>query len=157
MLQLASLALYNNSQSTLTPKISTSQISLGAGEGNRTPVVSLEGFCSAIELHPPEKYLPNAAPLNTCDGGGSWIRTNVGVRQRVYSPSPLATRAPLQAPFANIRLLRMRNMKNCSLLSMLNKRKHCKKIIIYLPFNIYMQMSLSKNHIFLRLKYEDNG
>jgi hypothetical protein len=67
----------------------------GAGEGNRTPVVSLEGFCSAIELHPPEKYLPNAAPLNTCDGGGSWIRTNVGVRQRVYSPSPLATRAPL--------------------------------------------------------------
>ena len=27
------------------------------------------------------------------DGGGSWIRTNVDVRQRVYSPSPLATRA----------------------------------------------------------------
>ena len=25
----------------------------GAGEGNRTLVVSLEGFCSAIELHPP--------------------------------------------------------------------------------------------------------
>src|SRR6185437_10706151 len=24
----------------------------GAGEGNRTLVVSLEGFCSAIELHP---------------------------------------------------------------------------------------------------------
>ena len=24
----------------------------GAGEGNRTPVVSLEGFCSTIELHP---------------------------------------------------------------------------------------------------------
>src|SRR5476651_2306642 len=27
--------------------------SLGAGEGNRTLVVSLEGFCSTIELHPP--------------------------------------------------------------------------------------------------------
>ena len=27
-------------------------ISLGAGEGNRTLVVSLEGFCSTIELHP---------------------------------------------------------------------------------------------------------
>src|SRR5271156_3213953 len=26
--------------------------SFGAGEGNRTLVVSLEGFCSAIELHP---------------------------------------------------------------------------------------------------------
>src|SRR5258705_3833433 len=25
----------------------------GAGEGNRTLVISLEGFCSAIELHPP--------------------------------------------------------------------------------------------------------
>ena len=29
----------------------------GAGEGNRTLVVSLEGFCSTIELHPP---CPNA-------------------------------------------------------------------------------------------------
>jgi hypothetical protein len=28
-------------------------------------------------------------------GGGGWIRTNVGARQRIYSPSPLATRAPL--------------------------------------------------------------
>src|SRR5262245_11371438 len=26
--------------------------SFGAGEGNRTLVVSLEGFCSTIELHP---------------------------------------------------------------------------------------------------------
>ena len=25
---------------------------VGAGEGNRTLVVSLEGFCSTIELHP---------------------------------------------------------------------------------------------------------
>ncbi len=25
---------------------------IGAGEGNRTPVISLEGFCSTIELHP---------------------------------------------------------------------------------------------------------
>ncbi len=29
-------------------------------------------------------------------GGGGWIRTSVGVRQRIYSPSPLATRAPLR-------------------------------------------------------------
>src|ERR1700754_4518102 len=28
----------------------------GAGEGNRTLVVSLEGFCSTIELHPPSTY-----------------------------------------------------------------------------------------------------
>src|SRR5688572_14848003 len=30
----------------------------GAGEGNRTPVFSLEGCCSTIELHP-----PNPQPL----------------------------------------------------------------------------------------------
>src|ERR1700676_4111377 len=28
----------------------------GAGEGNRTLVVSLEGFCSTIELHPRLRY-----------------------------------------------------------------------------------------------------
>ena len=27
-------------------------VETGAGEGNRTLVVSLEGFCSTIELHP---------------------------------------------------------------------------------------------------------
>ena len=30
----------------------TQYLSIGAGEGNRTLVVSLEGFCSTIELHP---------------------------------------------------------------------------------------------------------
>ena len=33
--------------------------------------------------------------------GGGWIRTNVGVRQRIYSPSPLASRAPLRAKRAS--------------------------------------------------------
>jgi hypothetical protein len=28
------------------------------------------------------------------DGGQGWIRTSVGIRQRIYSPSPLTTRAP---------------------------------------------------------------
>ena len=32
---------------------STGWLDFGAGEGNRTLVVSLEGFCSTIELHPP--------------------------------------------------------------------------------------------------------
>src|SRR5262245_32467509 len=32
----------------------------GAGEGNRTLVISLEGFCSTIELHPPRE--PPSAP-----------------------------------------------------------------------------------------------
>src|SRR5574340_352793 len=35
----------------------------GAGEGNRTLVVSLEGFCSTIELHPPHPaLLPSRIP-----------------------------------------------------------------------------------------------
>jgi hypothetical protein len=38
-----------------------------------------------------------ANPYGGQSGGGGWIRTNVGVRQRIYSPSPLATRAPLHA------------------------------------------------------------
>ena len=32
----------------------------GAGEGNRTLVVSLEGFCSTIELHPPHLRKPDS-------------------------------------------------------------------------------------------------
>ena len=46
----------------------------GAGEGNRTPVISLEGFCSTIELH------PLTCPISDShlkSGGGGWIRTIV--------------------------------------------------------------------------------
>ena len=84
---------------------------VGAGEGNRTLVISLEGFCSTIELHPHRSIrLPYSAgsdsvlarPALLCrpalcrPGGGGWIRTNVGVSQQIYSLPPLATRAPLQ-------------------------------------------------------------
>ena len=85
---------------------------VGAGEGNRTLVVSLEGFCSTIELHPPgschtpftaPQHDPRNFPLSTqplllhiFTGGGGWIRTSVGVSQQIYSLPPLATRAPLQ-------------------------------------------------------------
>ena len=34
------------------------QLHPGAGEGNRTLVISLEGFCSTIELHPPTPATP---------------------------------------------------------------------------------------------------
>src|SRR6185437_16515206 len=34
------------------PCVDAAPIRVGAGEGNRTLVVSLEGFCSTIELHP---------------------------------------------------------------------------------------------------------
>ena len=38
---------------------------IGAGEGNRTLAISLEGWSSTTELHPQNIY-----------GGGDWIRTS---------------------------------------------------------------------------------
>ena len=46
------------------------RIMFGAGEGNRTLTVSLEGFCSTIELHPLFHLI---AP--SVIGGGRRIRT----------------------------------------------------------------------------------
>src|SRR5688572_5729160 len=63
----------------------------GAGEGNRTLVVSLEGFCSAIELHPPHSLHPEktrCAP-ESC-GGGGWIRTTVGARPTDLQSAPFS-------------------------------------------------------------------
>jgi hypothetical protein len=77
----------------------TASFFAGAGEGNRTLVVSLEGFCSTIELHP-RSFSTTADSLHLLlqlnSGGGGWIRTNVGVSQQIYSLPPLATRAPLR-------------------------------------------------------------
>ena len=80
----------------------------GAGEGNRTLVISLEGFSSTIELHPQSKllnyihsYFTYSAPTSFAtysSGGESWIRTNVGVSQQIYSLPPLAARASLREP-----------------------------------------------------------
>ncbi len=71
----------------------------GAGDGNRTRVISLEGWGSTIELLPLGK-LERAAPTpvyrSIFRGGGGWIRTSVGVSQQIYSLPPLATRAPLR-------------------------------------------------------------
>src|SRR3979490_746542 len=75
-------------------------IRAGAGEGNRTLVISLEGFCSTIELHPPsvlQKYLhpkcSSAAEvpcLAELAGGGGWIRTNVGARPTDLQSAPFS-------------------------------------------------------------------
>ena len=66
----------------------------GAGEGNRTLVISLEGFCSTIELHPPDRFTnltrvlcPAGAPET---GGGGWIRTNVGARPTDLQSAPFS-------------------------------------------------------------------
>src|SRR5690606_25528367 len=61
----------------------------GAGSGNRTRVFSLEGCCSTIELYP--------RTLNSIRQW--WRKLDLNQRrlsQRIYSPSPLTTRAFLQ-------------------------------------------------------------
>src|SRR5512134_2200412 len=45
---------------------------VGAGEGNRTLVVSLEGFCSTIELHP--RLLEPRAETSSAARRSSWWR-----------------------------------------------------------------------------------
>src|ERR1700694_3922061 len=74
-------------------------IRAGAGEGNRTLVISLEGFCSTIELHPPSVYeIPSPiaaeAPLQLVEGGG--FEPTYAQGQQIYSLPPLAARAPLR-------------------------------------------------------------
>jgi hypothetical protein len=82
--------------STTEPKGQTLQNNQtsGAGEGNRTLVLSLEGFSSTIELHPPNPKNPHQNLKLT--GGEGWIRTSVLVRGQIYSLLPLTTRPPLQ-------------------------------------------------------------
>ena len=71
----------------------------GAGEGNRTLVVSLEGFCSTIELHPPDElicvFLPFSAPSSCLwrHTGKSWWR-RLDSNQRRRKPTDLQS-----APF----------------------------------------------------------
>ena len=69
------------------------QSGFGAGEGNRTLVISLEGYGSTIELHP-HKGRPKTNLFKKY-GGEGWIRTSVPLRDRIYSPTPLTTRPPL--------------------------------------------------------------
>ena len=75
---------------------------IGAGDGNRTRVISLEGWGSTIELLPQfDHRIKQLLEI----GGGGWIRTSVGVNQQIYSLSPLATRTLLRKLFNYSRFL----------------------------------------------------
>ncbi|SCW10767.1 hypothetical protein ESCNG_410005 [Neisseria gonorrhoeae] len=63
----------------------------GAGEGNRTLTVSLEGFCSTIELHPHYSLLPQVRIL--VEGEGFEPSK---LSQQIYSLPPLTARESLQ-------------------------------------------------------------
>ena len=70
----------------------------GAGEGNRTLVISLEGFSSTIELHPQNHYLKS--DLTPSPQRHLWWRekdSNLRRQSRqIYSLIPLATWVSLQ-------------------------------------------------------------
>ncbi len=63
---------------------------LGAGEGNRTLTVSLEGFCSTIELHP--RYNSNNYKILVVEGEGFEPSK---LAQQIYSLPPLTARESL--------------------------------------------------------------
>ena len=76
----------------------------GAGEGNRTLVISLEGFCSTIELHPlndeppygnPPDHLTRTAPAKTVTAKNLWWR-GLDSNQRRRKPTDLQS-----APFSH--------------------------------------------------------
>src|SRR5947209_3034984 len=80
---------------------------VGAGDGNRTHVASLEGWCSTIELHPPGTIALRQQTSQTTPvfrhfrrrealGGGGRIRTYVDIRRQIYSLLPLTARPPLR-------------------------------------------------------------
>src|SRR5690606_19723644 len=86
----------------------------GAGEGNRTLIVSLEGFCSTIELHPHifkkksapshnhlrETTFQSVQKLFLCYRSQYWWRGKDSNLRRlcrqIYSLIPLTAREPLQ-------------------------------------------------------------
>ena len=65
------------------------RIMFGAGEGNRTLTVSLEGFCSTIELHP-QTYCINAPTHWNLVVGEGFEPSKLS--QQIYSLPPLTAR-----------------------------------------------------------------
>ena len=62
---------------------------IGAGEGNRTLVFSLEGCCSTIELHPRQGSLTRPGDGLNCRGGRFRRRPALpGARRFLGTPAP---------------------------------------------------------------------
>ncbi len=92
--------------SSLVKKLYLSWNKNGAGEGSRTLVLSLEGCCTTVVLHPhrvsdppdcvhcSKKDIKKAPFRSYHNGGKGWIRTTVLRRGQIYSLLPLTTRPP---------------------------------------------------------------
>src|SRR3989344_2719760 len=117
---------------TLLP-CSRREADTGAGEGNRTLVISLEGFCSTIELHPPLTCHHYRESTHTRYSNISqarllpetwWRGKDSNLRrlsQQIYSLPPLTAREPLRTkPAIIVRSRRSVNeigMKNAEALA----------------------------------------
>ena len=80
-------------------------LSRTAGEGNRTLVFSLEGYCSTIELHP--QRMRARLPGGMTAGGVTGecrIRTCEGRSHQIYSLTPLTARETPLACMNGVRL-----------------------------------------------------
>src|SRR5881409_2744204 len=85
------------------PLFGLKPVNFGAGEGNRTLVISLEGFCSTIELHPQFRarnpgspscpLMPDVCFLTWWRGKDSNLRRQ---SRQIYSLLPLTAREPLR-------------------------------------------------------------
>src|SRR5688572_28868518 len=67
----------------------------GAGSGNRTRILSLEGCCTTIVLYPPTKTVRGAAAtpqFTPARGGGSRTRTYEAITAGDLQSPPFATR-----------------------------------------------------------------
>ena len=81
-LQNYQITINNNFSRLFTCFQTRYQESGGAGEGNRTLVVSLEGFCSTIELHPPPGNDLNQSETVTLH----WISHCISHRTIAWNP-----------------------------------------------------------------------
>ena len=61
-------------------------LSVGAGEGNRTLVFSLEGCCSAIELHPRRCLPSREGPRENASARSSQSRAAKSMRRGGAAP-----------------------------------------------------------------------
>src|SRR3546814_20971310 len=86
------------SQGAARPRIGDLEESYGAGEGNRTLVVSLGSFCSAIELHPRlANTYKELRPVQACRGclaSRDWRFTPHSAAVAIQPPPPSPAKAP---------------------------------------------------------------
>ena len=110
---------------------------IGAGEGNRTLTVSLEGFCSTIELHP-QTYCINAPTHWNLVVGEGFEPSKLS--QQIYSLPPLTARESHQRDWASYS-----NLKTLSNKIRLKRWISTQPIVLKFYFSSTMRMYFAYN------------